>query len=202
MTKVLAIKSSILGGYSQSGKLVDEFIGHWQARHGDGQVRVRDVAAEPLPLLDGELIAGLGGSAAELNSRQQQALALSAQLIDEVRQSDVVVVAVPMYNFGIPAQLKAWVDLICRAGITFRYTEQGPEGLLQGKRLLLVVTAGGVHRDSATDLALAHIKTVLGFIGLNNVEIAYAQGLNMGDALRAQGLGEARQVLDGFLATS
>ena len=92
-------------------------------------------------------------------------------------------------TFGIPAQLKAWVDLICRAGVTFRYTEQGPEGLLQGKRLLLVVAAGGLHRDSATDLALAHIKTVLGFIGLTQVEVAYAQGLNMGPEIR-RGLAE------------
>lgn len=201
MAKVLAIKSSILGAYSQSGKLVDEFIDLWQDRHGTEQVKVRDVAAQPLPILDGELIAGLAGNG-ELNDRQQQAAALSMQLIDEVKQSDVVVVGVPMYNFGIPAQLKAWVDLICRAGVTFRYTEQGPEGLLQGKRLLLVVAAGGLHRDSATDLALAHIKTVLGFIGLKQVEVAYAQGLNMGTELQARGLGEARQVLEGFLAAS
>ena len=197
----MAIKSSILGAHSQSGKLVDEFIGQWQARHGAEQVKVRDVASEPLPILDGELIAGLAGNG-ELNERQQQAAALSTSLIDEVQQADVVVVGVPMYNFGIPAQLKAWVDLICRAGVTFRYTEQGPEGLLQGKRLLLVVAAGGLHRDSATDLALAHIKTVLGFIGLNQVEVAYAQGLNMGPELQGRGLHEARQVLDGFLAAS
>jgi len=201
MAKVLAIKSSILGSHSQSGKLVDEFINQWQARHGAEQVKVRDVAHEPLPILDGELIAGLAGND-ELNERQQQAAELSTSLIAEVQQADVVVVGVPMYNFGIPAQLKAWVDLICRAGVTFRYTEQGPEGLLQGKRLLLVVAAGGLHRDSATDLALAHIKTVLGFIGLTQVEVAYAQGLNMGPELQSRGLYEARQVLDGFLAAS
>lgn len=198
MAKVLVIKSSILGSYSSSGLLIDELLAA-SAKQDPFQIAVvRDLGAQPLPQLDGEILGGFGG-AAEQTERQQAAVALSNELIAEIQSADRIVVGVPMYNFGIPTQLKSWLDYICRAGVTFRYTEQGPEGMLANKPVLLVTTTGGMHRNTATDLALAHVQTVLGFIGLADQHVAYAQGLGMGDEARQKGLDSARDEARAFL---
>ena len=198
MAKVLVIKSSILGSYSSSGLLIDELLAASAKQDPSQIVVVRDLGAQPLPQLDGEILGGFGG-AAEQTERQQAALALSNELIAEIQSADRIVVGVPMYNFGIPTQLKSWLDYICRAGVTFRYTEQGPEGMLANKPVLLVTTTGGMHRNTATDLALAHVQTVLGFIGLADQHVAYAQGLGMGDEARQKGLDSARDEARAFL---
>lgn len=198
MAKVLVIKSSILGSYSSSGLLIDELLAASAKQDPYQIVVVRDLGAQPLPQLDGEILGGFGG-AAEQTERQQAAVALSNELIAEIQSADRIVVGVPMYNFGIPTQLKSWLDYICRAGVTFRYTEQGPEGMLANKPVLLVTTTGGMHRNTATDLALAHVQTVLGFIGLADQHVAYAQGLGMGDEARQKGLDSARDEARAFL---
>ncbi len=198
MAKVLVIKSSILGSYSSSGLLIDELLAASAKQDPSQIVVVRDLGAQPLPQLDGEILGGFGG-AAEPTERQQAAVALSNELIAEIQSADRIVVGVPMYNFGIPTQLKSWLDYICRAGVTFRYTEQGPEGMLANKPVLLVTTTGGMHRNNATDLALAHVQTVLGFIGLADQHVAYAQGLGMGDEARQKGLDSARDEARAFL---
>ena len=198
MAKVLVIKSSILGSYSSSGLLIDELLAASAKQDPSQIVVVRDLGSQPLPQLDGEILGGFGG-AAEQTERQQAAVALSNELIAEIQSADRIVVGVPMYNFGIPTQLKSWLDYICRAGVTFRYTEQGPEGMLANKPVLLVTTTGGMHRNTATDLALAHVQTVLGFIGLADQHVAYAQGLGMGDEARQKGLDSARDEARAFL---
>lgn len=198
MAKVLVIKSSILGSYSSSGLLIDELLAASAKQDPSQIVVVRDLGAQPLPQLDGEILGGFGG-AAEQTERQQAAVALSNELIADIQSADRIVVGVPMYNFGIPTQLKSWLDYICRAGVTFRYTEQGPEGMLANKPVLLVTTTGGMHRNTATDLALAHVQTVLGFIGLADQHVAYAQGLGMGDEARQKGLDSARDEARAFL---
>ena len=198
MAQVLAIKSSILGDYSSSGLLIDELLAQGSKQDPAQQAVVRDLGAEPLAQLDGEILGGFANAEGR-NARQQQAVALSEQLIAEIEQADRLIIGVPMYNFGVPTQLKTWFDYICRAGVTFKYTEQGPVGLLTNKPVLLVLTTGGVHRDAATDLALAHIRTVLNFLGLTDIHIAYAQGLGMGDAAREQGLAQARVEAESFL---
>ena len=200
MAQVLAIKSSILGDYSSSGLLIDELLAQFGKQDPQQQVVVRNLGVQPLAPLDGEIL-GAFSQADELNSRQQAAVALSAQLIDEIQQADRLIIGVPMYNFGIPTQLKSWFDYICRVGISFKYTEQGPVGLLTDKPVLLVLATGGLHRDTATDLALLHVKTLLNFIGLHNIYIAYAQGLGMGDSAREQGLAAARAEARSFLRT-
>ena len=105
-----------------------------------------------------------------------------------------------MYNFGIPVQLKTWFDMICRAGITFSYSETGPQGHLTGKKVLVVTTTGGAHRNTATDLALAHAQAVLSFIGLKDITVAYAEALNMGPESQERGLSEASNVIKAFIA--
>ena len=199
MSNVLVIQSSILGAYSQSTKLLDTFSVEWKQKHPADNIVVRDLAADPLPVLDGEIIAALGGNG-ELNERQKAAAALSLKLIDEIKAADYVVVAVPMYNFGIPVQLKTWFDMICRAGITFSYSETGPQGHLTGKKVLVVTTTGGAHRNTATDLALAHAQAVLSFIGLKDITVAYAEALNMGSESQERGLSEASNVIKAFIA--
>ncbi len=199
MSNVLVIQSSILGPYSQSAKLLDNFAVEWKQKYPTDNITVRDLAANPLPVLDGEVIAGFSGNG-ELNARQKEVVELSNNLIEEVKAADFVVVAVPMYNFGIPVQLKNWNDLICRAGVTLSYSETGPRGHLTGKKVLIVTTTGGAHRNTATDLALAHAQAVLGLIGMQDITVAYAEALNMGPEAQERGLAEATKAIQGFIA--
>ena len=198
MANILVVKSSILGDHSQSSMLIGEFLAGRQAAGHQDVLTVRDLGTQPLPVLDGTVLSALAGQG-ELTAAQQGIRDLSQSLIDEVQAADLVIIGLPMYNFGMPSQLKSWIDLICRAGITFTYTETGPKGLLTDKPVLIVTTAGGVHKDQATDLALSHLKTVLGFVGLTQVSVAYAQALNMGPDAQGQGLCEARAVLHASL---
>jgi len=198
MKNVLVIHSSILGQYSQSTSLLDEFAVEWQKQHPESNIVIRDLAEDELPSLDGKALAALSGNA-ELTDEQKAIAELSLRLIDELKSADHVAIAVPMYNFGVPVQLKKWFDLICRAGITFKYSETGPEGLLTGKKALLVATTGGVHRNTATDLGLLHTQTILGFVGLTDVNVAYAEGLAMGQNAKDAGLSEARKAMQSFV---
>lgn len=199
MSSVLLLKSSILGEYSQSNKLVDLFKHAFSEL--DAELIERDLAASPIPMLDGELVQGFGGVDAP-TQRQQQALALSDELIAEVQQSDTLVMAAPMYNFMIPAQLKSWIDFISRAGVTFRYTEQGPVGALTGKRVIVVTTRGGKHQGTATDQITPYLQTVLGFLGMTEVEFVYAEALNMGSEAANENLESAQQQIQRLLASA
>ncbi|ABE56753.1 (Acyl-carrier protein) phosphodiesterase [Shewanella denitrificans OS217] len=197
MAKVLVLKSSILGDYSQSSALIGHLMSHWQQQ--GAQMTVRDLAADPVPVLDGEIATGMRGGD-NLSPRQQQVLDLSDELIAELKSHDTLVIAAPMYNFSIPTQLKNWIDLIARAGVTFTYTETGPKGLLEGKRAVVVTTRGGMHKEGASDHIVPYLKTVLGFIGITEVEFVYAEALNMGPDATAQGLLEAKTALDSLTA--
>ncbi|WP_407333006.1 FMN-dependent NADH-azoreductase [Enterovibrio sp. 27052020O] len=191
MANVLVLKSSILGEFSSSTKLIDgmvEQLGH------DNFIIERDLAAHPLPVLDGEIATGLRG-AENPTLRQQEALALSDQLINEIKASDTLVIAAPMYNFSIPTQLKNWFDLIARAGVTFAYTEQGPKGLLTGKKAIVVTTRGGIHKGTPNDHVTGHIKTILNFIGISDIEFVYSEALAMGEAPAKASLEKAAQDL-------
>lgn len=173
MTKLLAVKSSILGEYSQSNALINQYI----EAYSMGDVVVRDLAASPVPVLDGEIATGLRG-AENPTRKQQDAITLSDELIEEIKAADTLIIGAPMYNFTIPTQLKNWFDIIARAGVTFSYTEQGPKGLLTGKKAIVVTTRGGIHKE--TDSMVPYLKTILGFIGITDVEFVYSEGLAMG----------------------
>ncbi|MCL1062560.1 FMN-dependent NADH-azoreductase [Shewanella benthica] len=197
MSKVLILKSSILGGYSQSGHLIEHLSQLWTEQGAD--ITVRDLAAEPLPVLDGEIAMGLRGGDG-LTERQQEVLNLSNKLIQELKDHDTIVIAAPMYNFSIPTQLKNWIDLIARAGVSFTYTENGPEGLITGKRAILITTRGGVHKDSPADHVVPYLKTVLGFIGIEDVETVYGEALSMGPEATEKGISEAKAALNAIAA--
>ncbi|EJG0025421.1 FMN-dependent NADH-azoreductase [Vibrio alginolyticus] len=190
MSRVLALKSSILGDYSQSNKLVEDFIKNVD----QNKLTVRDLAANPLPVLDFAVATALRATE-DLSQEQQAVVDLSDTLIEEVKAADTLVIAAPMYNFTIPTQLKNWIDLIARAGVTFKYTENGVQGLIEGKKAIVVTTRGGIHKDSPTDNVTPYLRTVLGFVGITDVEFVYAEALNMGEDAAAKGISEAQSQL-------
>lgn len=198
MSKVLVLKSSILAGYSQSSQLADFYVEEAKAK-GD-QVTVRDLAADPIPVLDGELVGALRPSDAPLSPRQQEALDLSNALIDELQAHDVVVIAAPMYNFNIPTQLKNYFDLVARAGVTFRYTESGPEGLVKGKRAVILSSRGGIHKDTPSDLLTPYVKLFLGFIGITDVNFVFAEGIAYGPEVATKATDEAKSAIKQIVA--
>jgi FMN-dependent NADH-azoreductase len=130
----------------------------------------RDLA-QGLPLIDSGWIAANFTPEAERAEEHRATLALSDALIAELQEADTLLIGVPIYNFGVPSALKAWIDMIARAGVTFRYTEAGPEGLLEGKRAVLAVASGGTEVDSAVDFATPYLRQVLGFIGITDVQV-------------------------------
>lgn len=199
MSKVLILKSSILATFSQSNQLADYFIDQWQKNHTGDEITVRDLAANPIPVLDGELVSVLRPSDVTLTSRQQQALSLSDELINELQSHDVIVMAVPMYNFNIPTQLKNYFDLIARAGVTFRYSEQGPEGLVKNKRVFILTTRGGIHKDTPTDLVTAYLRLFLGFLGITDIQFVFAEGVAYGPEVAAKAQEEAKAVIGQYV---
>lgn len=190
MSRVLALKSSILGDYSQSNKLVEDFIKNVD----QDKLTVRDLAANQLPVLDFAVATALRATE-DLSQEQQAVVELSDTLIEEVKAADTLVIAAPMYNFTIPTQLKNWIDLIARAGVTFKYTENGVQGLIEGKNAIVITTRGGIHKDSPTDNVTPYLRTVLGFVGITDVEFVYAEALNMGEDFAAKGISEAQSQL-------
>ncbi|MGI2935692.1 FMN-dependent NADH-azoreductase [Vibrio diabolicus] len=190
MSRVLALKSSILGDYSQSNKLVEDFIKNVD----QDKLTVRDLAANPLPVLDFAVATALRATE-DLSQEQQAVVELSDTLIEEVKAADILVIAAPMYNFTVPTQLKNWIDLIARAGVTFKYTENGVQGLIEGKKAIVITTRGGIHKDSPTDNVTPYLRTVLGFVGITDVEFVYAEALNMGEDFAAKGISEAQSQL-------
>lgn len=188
MSRLLILKSSILGGYSQSNQIIEQLT----ETQDSNQIIERDLVQDALPMLDMNVATALRGGN-ELSTEQQEILALSNKLIEEIKQSDTLIIAAPMYNFTVPTQLKNWVDMIARAGVTFAYTEQGPKGLLENKKAVIVTTRGGIHKDAATDIITPYLTTVLGFVGITDLEFVYAEALNMGDEMAKQGLDSAKQ---------
>ncbi len=191
MATLLHLKSSIFGENGQSSGLSNPFVEDWRAQHPDGNVVVRDLAAAPLPHLDAVAVGGFMTAMDDRSAEQAVAVARSDELIAEISGAEVIVIALPMYNFGIPSTLKAWIDHIARAGVTFRYTENGPEGLLTGKKAYVFAARGGLYAGTSNDTQTPYIENVLGFVGINDVTIIAAEGLNMGDEAKAASLSTA-----------
>ncbi|MFC7369465.1 MULTISPECIES: FMN-dependent NADH-azoreductase [Vreelandella] len=198
--RTLLVTSSILGENGQSNALANHFKTQTEARE-DVVVTHRDVVANALPHLAIEEL-GAWQTPAEERSAEQQALAAhSDELLAELRANDVLVLAVPLYNLGIPSQLKAWFDRVLRAGETFRYTENGPQGLIEGKRAIILAARGGQYAGTELDSQTPHLKTMLGLMGISDVEIVFAEGLSMGDTQRDATLKEAFQAIDQLVET-
>ncbi|QFU03031.1 FMN-dependent NADH-azoreductase [Halomonas sp. THAF5a] len=197
-TRALILTSSILGEHGQSNALAEHFQREAAARDGL-QVTVRDLVADELPHLTQPELASWQVPADERSDEQRALAARSDDLIRELRAHDVVVLAVPMYNLGVPSQLKAWFDRVLRAGETFRYTEKGPQGLVEGKRAVILAARGGQYAGTEMDSQTPHLKGMLGLIGITEVDVVFAEGLAMGDARRETALTEAKQAIAGLV---
>eukprot|EP00668_Euglena_longa_P047861 GGOE01064838.1.p1 GENE.GGOE01064838.1~~GGOE01064838.1.p1 ORF type:complete len:215 (-),score=29.92 GGOE01064838.1:233-835(-) len=181
MTKIVQINSSAKPSGSESTKLADKVVARLKELHPSATFEVRNLATEPHPTLDG---AGLGAvfTPAEQRSKEQAArAALDDALIEQVKSADILVLGVPMYNFHVSTQFKAWVDAVAKAGVTFKYTSEGPVGLLTGKKVYVALARGGYYRDTPDDVQVPWLKKILSFVGLTDVQFFYVEGLARGD---------------------
>jgi FMN-dependent NADH-azoreductase len=190
---ILQINSSSRAGQSHSSKLATDIVERLRSQHTNTSLTLRDLGRQPHPELGEAALQALFTPAADRSPEQAARVALDDATIAEVQAADVVVLGVPMYNFGVPAQLKNWIDAIARAGVSFRYTANGPEGLLTGKKVYVALARGGLYRNTPADTQVPYLKNVLAFLGMTDVEFIYAEGLAMGAEAEQAALASARQ---------
>ncbi|WP_207062554.1 FMN-dependent NADH-azoreductase [Motiliproteus sp. SC1-56] len=195
MPTLLVINSSPVTDNSVTRPLVQQFVEGWKARNPEGRVIHRDIGRNPPPLLDEVTIGAFYTAPEARNAGQQRAVALSDELVDELVAADALVIGAPMHNFTVTGALKSYLDQVARVGRTFKYTDQGPEGLLADKPVYLITSSGGDYRPGAPAAALNHrdemLRTVLGFLGLTDLHFVHAAGVAAGEA----GVDEARAAL-------
>jgi len=183
--KLLHIDSSALGANSASRELSAAIVARWQAQVPGLSIEYRDLDADPLPHLDGAILAGAdAGAAAE-----------SERVLRQFLDADIVVLGAPMYNFSIPSTLKAWIDRIAVAGRTFRYTANGPEGLAGNKRVIVASARGGLHEGAPSDFQEPYLKFMFGFMGVRDLEFVRAEGLNLSPQHRSDALAVAHAAI-------
>jgi FMN-dependent NADH-azoreductase len=196
VSKLLFIKSSILGGDSKSSLVAAEFIEHWKQKHTGAQIVTRDLGASPVSHLALDHLGALMTPADKRSREQAESVAAADAMIAELEEADTIVIASPMYNFSISTNLRAWIDHVVRAGRTFRYTEEGrPEGLLKNKKIVVVTGRGGVYSEGAMtafDFQEPYLRTILGFIGLTNIHFIHVEGLKISADAAAKGIAKAR----------
>jgi FMN-dependent NADH-azoreductase len=188
---ILQINSSARREGANSTRVAQSIVAKLRSLHPEADLTLRDLASNPHPLLDEATLGALFTPAEQRSPEQSARVALDDALIAEVLVADVIVLGVPMYNFGVSAQLKNWIDAIARNGVTFRYTETGPKGLLENKTVYVALARGGLYRGTESDSQVPYLKAVLGFLGITNVHFIYAEGLNMGPEAAAQGFAQA-----------
>jgi FMN-dependent NADH-azoreductase len=191
MNKVLFVRSSILGDNSTSYALAKEFL----VRYPHGSVVELDLATGFVPHLDSDTFSAMAMREEQRTEHQQRLVALSDALIAELEAADTVILAVPMYNLSIPSSLKAWIDHIARAGRTFRYTADGPQGLLRGKKVFIFTSRGGIYSDRgpfrALDFQEPYLRAIFRFIGLDDLTFVHLEGLQIDAATAANGRARA-----------
>ena len=191
---ILQIHSSARADGSHSSRLAHAIVERMHAALPDGvdaAITLRDLGRTPHPELNETALQALFTPAERRTAEQAARVALDDALIAELQAADVVVLGVPMYNFGVPAQLKNWIDAISRAKVTFQYTAKGPEGLLKGKKVYIALTRGGQYRNTPADTQVPYLKTVLSFLGMTDIQLVYAEGLAMGPDAEQQALASA-----------
>jgi FMN-dependent NADH-azoreductase len=192
MTTLLQLNASINNGNGQSSLLANQFVAAFRETHPEAKIIVRDVAAaEAVPHLDAERFGAFITKPEERSNAQHAVVAYSDALIAELQQADVIVVGLPMYNFGVPSQLKAYFDHIARAGLTYRYTDKGPEGLLGGKKVYVFAARGGLYAGTPMDTQTSYVRDFLRFLGMTDVEFVYAEGLAISPQSKEAGLARA-----------
>ena len=195
MTTLLQLTSSLFATGGQSSQLAQAFVDQWRAAHSGASVIVRDLSRTPVPHLDAERFGAFLAKPESRTLQQQAVIDYSNELINELRRADVIVLGLPMYNFGVPSTLKAYFDHIARAGETFRYTEKGAVGLLTGKKAYVFATRGGKYLGTPYDLETGYVRQFLAFIGIDDVEFIYAEGLALGAASAQSSMTAAREAI-------
>jgi FMN-dependent NADH-azoreductase len=192
MTTLLQINASINNGNGESSRLANQFVAAFHKKHPKATIVVRDVAAaEPVPHLTAERFGAFITKPEDRSAAQRAVVSYSDALINELKQADVIVLGLPMYNFGVPSQLKAYFDHIARIGVTFEYTEKGPVGKLGGKKVYVFAARGGVYEGTPMDTQTSYVRDFLRFLGMTEVEFIYAEGLNMGPQSKQAALAKA-----------
>lgn len=192
MNNVLIVTSSAQGSQSVSTRIAEEYAQALNEAHPGVEIVRRDVGAHPIPHLTAETVAGIRGVAE--SEAEQRTLALSDALVAELQAAELIVIAAPMYNFGMSSTLKTWFDHVLRARVTFRYTENGPEGLLKGRKAVVIESRAGLYSEgpgAAMDSQEPHIRTLLGFMGFDDVEFVRAEKLAFGPEAAEQSIGGA-----------
>jgi len=191
MITLLQINASIHADHGQSSQLASQFVHAFANSHPDSRIVLRDLAGEPVPHLSAERFAAFLSKPGERSRAQDDVVAYSDALIAELKRADVIVLGLPMYNFGVPSQLKSYFDHIARAGETFRYTANGPVGLLKGKRAYVFAARGGLYAGTALDTQSSYVRDFLRFVGIEQIEFVYAEGLAISAESKAAGLARA-----------
>jgi FMN-dependent NADH-azoreductase len=198
MTSLLQINASINNGNGESSRLANQFVAAFHKSHPKATIVVRDVAAaDPVPHLNAERFGAFITKPEDRSPAQHAVVAYSDTLINELKQADVIVLGLPMYNFGVPSQLKAYFDHIARIGVTFEYTEKGPAGKLTGKKVYVFAARGGVYaRDGVNagtpmETQTNYVRDFLRFLGMSDVEFIYAEGLHMSPQSKQAALAKA-----------
>jgi FMN-dependent NADH-azoreductase len=195
MTTILQINSAARSQGANSTLLVNELTEKLQQSNPGARVVVRNLQAEPLPHLDDAVLGAFFTPADQRTAEQAAIAARSDALIAELQAADIVVIGAPMYNFGVSSQLKTYFDFIARAGVTFQYTANGPEGLVKGKKVYVVSARGGKYLGTPGDSQTPYLRTFLGFLGMTDVNFIYAEGLNMGADAAQAALAAAREAI-------
>jgi|EP01034_Spumella_vulgaris_P030401 FMN-dependent NADH-azoreductase len=199
MANVLYINSSVRNSGSLSRQLSAEFIAKWQAANPSDSIVERDLAANPVPHLTEQMMGAFFTAAEARNADQAHTVKISDALVAEVQAADVIVIGAPMYNFSVSSTLKAWIDHIARAGVTFKYTETGPVGQLTGKKVYIFTATGGVYSEgpgAAYDHLSTYLRAVLGFLGLTDITFVQAEGVALGEQAVADTLAKTRKSID------
>lgn len=195
---ILQINSSARATGSESSRMADAIVARLERANPGAVIVRRDLAADPHPVLDQDALNALFTPADKRTPEQAARVALDDALIAQVQAADTIVIGAPMYNFGMTVQLKGWFDAIARAGVTFRYTASGPEGLLNNKKVYVALSRGGMHRDGATDTQVPHLKILLGFLGMTDVTFIYSEGHGMGE----EAVAKAREAANADIETA
>jgi FMN-dependent NADH-azoreductase len=184
MKTLLQLNTSLFSSGGQSSTLAERFVAAWRRENPTGRVITRDLAKDPVPHITAERFGSFTASPEARTPEQRAVVAYSDALIAELKAADTIVIGLPMYNFGIPSTLKAYFDHVARAGVTFTYSDKGPAGLLTGKNVVVFATRGGAYAGTPKDTETPYVRDFLRFLGMDDVEFVYAEGLAMGDANR------------------
>ncbi len=196
MKTILQLNASILSDNGQSSRLANEFVAALRKDAPEAKLILRDLARDPVPHLDADRFGAFIAKPEARTLKQEAFVAYSDQLIGELKHADVIVLGLPMYNFGLPSTLKAYFDHVARAGVTFNYSATGPVGLLTGKKVYVLATRGGMYAGTPRDTQTAYVRDFLAFLGIADVEFVYAEGLAISETSRNAALANARAEIE------